>query len=130
MGSDPVDALVNSGMAVIGTPDDAVAQIERLQAQSGGFGAFLVMDTNWAEWDLKKKSYELLARYVAPRFQGLNANRDTSIEWAAANRARFIGEARMAVGVRVAQHIQKEGTENIRPEILEAMGLGKAEAAE
>ncbi len=36
-----------------------------------------------------------------------------------------MGEAMMAVGSRVAQHVEKKGTENIRPEILEAMGLGK-----
>ena len=124
-GSDPVDALINSGMAVIGTPDDAIAQVERLSAQSGGFGAFLCMDHNWAEWDKKKKSYEMLARYVAPKFQGLNENRDESLQWAAANRPRFMGEAMMAVGARVAAHIQEKGTENVRPEILEAMGLGK-----
>ena len=124
-GSDPVDALINSGMAVIGTPDDAIAQIERLQKQSGGFGAFLFMDHNWAEWDNKKKSYELFARYVAPKFQGLNENRETSLNWAAENRPRFIGEAMAAVGMRVAQHIQEKGTDNIRPEILEAMGMGK-----
>ena len=129
-GSDPVESLIASGMAVIGTPDDAIAQIERLQRESGGFGAFLSMDTNWAEWDNKKKSYELIARYVAPQFQQLNVNRKSSLEWAAGNRDRFIGEARTAVGVRIAQHIQAEGTENIRPEILEAMGIGKARAAE
>lgn len=127
---DPVDSMVESGMAVVGTPDDAIAQIERLQQQSGGFGAFLLLDTNWAEWDDKKKSYELIARYVAPRFQGLNANRDTSLRWAADNRPRFIGEAQAAVGQRLAQHIQERGTENIRPEILAAMGLDKKEAAE
>jgi limonene 1,2-monooxygenase len=124
-GSDPVDALINSGMAVIGTPDDAIAQVERLSAQSGGFGAFLCMDHNWAEWDKKKKSYEMLARYVAPKFQGLNENREESLQWAATNRPRFIGEAMMAVGARVAAHVQEKGTENVRPEILEAMGLGK-----
>ncbi|MBX3481608.1 MAG: LLM class flavin-dependent oxidoreductase [Caulobacter sp.] len=124
-GSDPVDALIESGMAVIGTPDDAIAQIERLQKQSGGFGAFLFMDHNWAEWDNKKKSYELFARYVAPTFQGLNENRETSLKWAAENRPRFIGEAMAAVGARVAQHIQEKGTENIRPEILAAMGMDK-----
>ncbi|MDQ0462557.1 limonene 1,2-monooxygenase [Caulobacter ginsengisoli] len=126
-GTDPVDALIASGMAVIGTPDDAIAQVERLQAQSGGFGAFLCMDHNWAEWDKKKKSYEMLARYVAPKFQGLNENRDESLGWASTNRPRFMGEAMMAVGARVAAHIQDKGTENIRPEILEAMGLGKKE---
>ncbi len=124
-GTDPVDALIASGMAVIGTPEDAIAQIERLQAQSGGFGAFLCMDHNWAPWEAKKKSYELLARYVAPKFQGLNENREASLQWAAENRPRFIGEAMAAVGMRVAQHIQEKGTDNIRPEILEAMGMGK-----
>jgi limonene 1,2-monooxygenase len=124
-GGDPVDQLIASGMAVVGTPDDAAAQIERLQAQSGGFGAFLMMDHNWANWSAKQHSYELIARYVAPRFQGLNTNRDASLEWASTNRPRFIGEAMMAVGARVASHIQEKGTDNIRPEILAAMGMGK-----
>ena len=30
-----------------------------------------------------------------------------------------------AVGARVAQHIQAKGTDNIRPEILAAMGMDK-----
>lgn len=129
-GSDPVDSLVNSGMAVIGTPEDAIAQVARLQQQSGGFGAYLLLDINWAEWDAKRKSYELIARHVMPHFQGSNANRDASLRWAADNRPRFIGEAQAAVGARVAQHIEQRGTENIRPEILAAMGLDKPEAAE
>lgn len=130
-GSDPVDAIVNSGMAVVGTPEDAVKQIERLREQSGGFGAFLLLDNNWADWENKKKSYEMIARYVVPEVNGMNANRQASIEWAATNRPRFIGEAQAAVGARLAEHIQKKGTENIRPEILAAMGLDKkAEAAE
>ncbi len=124
-GSDPVDALIASGMAVIGTPDDAIAQIERLQNQSGGFGAFLQMAHNWADFDNTKKSYELMARYVFPKFQELNVNREASLDWARTNRPTFMGQAMMAVGSRVAQHIEKKGTENIRPEILEAMGLGK-----
>ena len=127
-GTDPVDALIASGMAVIGTPDDAIAQIERLQEQSGGFGAFLLMDHNWAEWEAKKKSFEMIARYVAPKFQGLNENRQASLSWASENRPRFIGEAMAAVGVRVAQHVQQQGGENIRPEILAAMGMDKKPA--
>ncbi len=124
-GSDPVDALIASGMAVIGTPDDAIAQIERLQVQSGGFGCFMQLAHNWANWENTKRSYELMARYVAPKFQNLNDNRDVSLNWAKNNRENFIGQAMMAVGTRVAQHIEKKGTENIRPEILDAMGLGK-----
>lgn len=122
-GTDPVDALIASGMAVVGTPDDCIAQIERLQQQSGGFGAFLQMAHNWADFEETKRSYELIARYVMPKFQELNVNRDASLEWARTNRETFMGQAMMAVGTRVAQHIEKKGTENIRPEILEAMGI-------
>lgn len=124
-GSDPVDALINSGLAVIGTPDDAIAQIARLQAQSGGFGCFMQLAHNWANWENTKRSYELMARYVFPKFQNLNDNREVSLNWAKDNREAFMGQAMMAVGTRVAQHIEKKGTENIRPEILAAMGLGK-----
>lgn len=130
-GSDPVDALIASGMAVIGTPDDAIAQIERLQTQSDGFGCFMQLAHNWADWENTKRSYELMARYVFPKFQGLNENREASLNWARDNRPTFMGEAMMAVGTRVAQHVEKKGTENIRPEILAAMGLDKkTDAAE
>jgi limonene 1,2-monooxygenase len=128
-GGDPVDALIASGLAVIGTPDDAIAQLDRLTAQSGGFGAFLNMAHNWARFEETKKSYELMARYVAPKFQELNTNREASIDWARTNRPTFIGQAMMAVGARVAQHIQEKGTENIRPEILAAMGMAKKDDA-
>jgi limonene 1,2-monooxygenase len=125
---DPVDRFINSGMAVIGTPDDAVAQIERLQKQSGGFGAFLQLAHNWADWAETKRSWELIARYVMPKVQDLNVNREASYQWVGDNAERFMAQARMAVGVRIAQHIQEKGVDNIQPEILAAMGMGpKAE---
>ena len=129
-GGDPVDQMIASGLAVIGTPDDAIAQIERLERQSGGFGAFLQMAHNWADFEATKRSYELMARYVFPRFQGSSVNRDASLDWARTNRERFMGEARMAVGTRIAQHIQERGVDNIAPEILAAMSGAPAGAAE
>jgi limonene 1,2-monooxygenase len=119
---DPVDALIESGMAVIGTPDDAIAQIKKLEKQSGGFGCFLHMAHNWADWNETKRSYELYARYVFPAFQDLNGNRSASMEWSAARRAGLVSQARAAVGDRIVQHIREKGNENIAPEILEAMG--------
>ena len=86
-----VDALNASGFAVIGTVDDAIAQIERLQAQSGGFGTFLVMGHEWADTAATRHSYELIARYVAPRFQDSAASLTASRDWAAENRPEFIG---------------------------------------
>ena len=75
---DPAEALVASGLAVIGTPDDAINQIERLETQSGGFGTFLHMAHNWADWAETTRSYELFARYVSPQFQSRNDNRRES----------------------------------------------------
>lgn len=98
-----IEALVSSGLAVIGSPDDAIAQLERLEEQSGGYGAFLFMDHNWAEWSRKKASYELFAHSVIPRFQGLNAPREESMKWSASNRPQFMG----AVGNAINQEIQK-----------------------
>jgi limonene 1,2-monooxygenase len=77
---DPADLLINSGRAVIGTPDDAIAMLERLQAQQGPFGVMLIQATNWAEWDKMKTSYELYARFVMPHFEKVNEFRQASYE--------------------------------------------------
>jgi limonene 1,2-monooxygenase len=91
-----IRAMTESGYAVIGTPDDAIRQIERLAAQSGGFGCFLQLAHNWADWPQIQRSYELMARYVMPRFQSLNPNRQASYDWAGANRTEFLGAVRQA----------------------------------
>lgn len=63
--------FVNGGLGVVGTPDMAIAQIEELLEQSnGGFGAFMTLAHNWANNEATRKSYELFARHVMPRFQG------------------------------------------------------------
>ncbi|MGH9022403.1 MAG: LLM class flavin-dependent oxidoreductase [Acidimicrobiia bacterium] len=58
-----------TGLGVIGTPDEAIAQIERLEKQSGGFGCYLLMAHDWARNEATRRHYELFARYVKPRFQ-------------------------------------------------------------
>ena len=75
---DPADLLVSAGRAVIGTPDDAVTMIEKLQAKQGEFGAVLLQAHNWAKWEETKHSYELYARFVMPHFAGTNRNRRAS----------------------------------------------------
>src|SRR3954469_18990157 len=73
-GDTPAEIIANnhqSGFAVIGTPDDAVAKIEELvEASDGGFGAFLLFDHDWAAPAAKLQSYELFAQYVIPHFTG------------------------------------------------------------
>ena len=108
-------------MAVVGTPDDAAAKIQALVDQSGGFGAFLFMAHNWADWAATKHSYELFARYVAPQFQSLNVGREASMAWVKANKDDFTGQMRAAVGARIVSHMMEKGVDNIRPEIVEAI---------
>jgi limonene 1,2-monooxygenase len=103
-----IEAITSSGLAVIGDPDDAIAQLERLEQQSGGYGCFLLMDHNWAEWARKKRSYELIARYVMPRFQGLNEGREGSMKWAAGNRPTFIGAAANAINSEIQKHVKEQ----------------------
>jgi len=65
-----VETLADRGSWLIGTPDDCIAAIERLEQLSGGFGGVLVMVQDWATREQQRRSYELLARYVMPRFTG------------------------------------------------------------
>jgi limonene 1,2-monooxygenase len=103
-----IDALIGSGLAVIGDPDDAIAQLERLEKQSGGYGCFLHMAHNWADWAETKRSYELFARYVMPRFQRLNVNREASMAWAAENRPTFIGAMGNAINAEIQKHVAEQ----------------------
>jgi limonene 1,2-monooxygenase len=65
-----VEMLAQRGAWLIGTPDDCIAGIERLEELSGGFGGLLVMVQDWATRENQRRSYELLARYVMPRYTG------------------------------------------------------------
>lgn len=92
-----IDNLNSSGLAVIGTPAMAIAQIERLQRQTGGFGKYILMAHEWAEPAANLRSYELFAEQVFPRFQGSTEARVGSEEWVAANRPELIAKAKEAV---------------------------------
>ncbi|MBB6406345.1 LLM class flavin-dependent oxidoreductase [Arthrobacter sp. AZCC_0090] len=74
--------LVEAGFAVIGTPEQAVAQIQRLQDLSGGFGTYLIWANDWANPVNTHRSYELIASEVFPHFSpGSRALIDAE-EWA------------------------------------------------
>jgi limonene 1,2-monooxygenase len=77
-----VDYMVERNQWIIGTPDDCIAGIKRLQEMSGGFGGFMVRVEDWARRDQTLHSYELLARYVMPQFQGSLQGITASNQWA------------------------------------------------
>jgi limonene 1,2-monooxygenase len=105
-----IDAMNTSGLAVIGTPDDAAAQIERLWEKSGGFGTYLFMGHEWADREATLRSYELFARFVMPRFQQTIPRLDASRNWAAENRGTFIGRAVQAIGKAIQDHAAERET--------------------
>ena len=79
---DVIDHMAATGSWIIGTPDDCIEGILKLEEQSGGFGGFLVQAIDWAPRDRILNSFELLARYVMPRFQGSLIGLENSNQWA------------------------------------------------
>lgn len=77
-----VEWVNETGLGVIGTVDDAVAQVERLEKQSGGFGSYLLIHHEWARHEATLKSYELFANHVKPLFQGSTKRLHTATDYA------------------------------------------------
>ena len=65
-----IDFINQAGIGVIGTPEQARAQVQRLWDQSQGFGCLLQMGHDWANPQDTKRSAELFAQEVFPHFQG------------------------------------------------------------
>ena len=75
-----IEEAVENGALIVGTPDDAIAAIERVLERSGGLGGVLGLAHEWTTTEHNLHSFELWARYVAPKFQGqlgpIEASRD------------------------------------------------------
>jgi limonene 1,2-monooxygenase len=107
-----VDALVDNGFAVIGTPEQAVAQLQRLEAQTGGFGTYLLLAHDWADPQATLRSYELLASHVMPALQDSARTLTESRDWAVANRADLMGGAGAAIMQAIQQHAQEKSQQS------------------
>ena len=95
-----VDYMVDNNQWIVGTPDDCIAGIERLQELSGGFGSFMIRVEDWAPRHKIHRSYELLARYVMPHFQGSLEGIFTSQQWASERREAL--QANRTAGLKQA----------------------------
>jgi len=107
-GRDMVEAYADSASVVIGTPDDAIAYIEGLVEQSGGFGAFLLLGHDWAPPDRTIESYRLFAREVIPHFRGQLAAPTVSHDWATAKRGEIFGRAGQAMMNAIQTHVEEK----------------------
>jgi limonene 1,2-monooxygenase len=92
------------GVATVGTPDDAIATIERLSAKTGGFGTFLFLAHNCADWQATQRSYELFAEHVIPACRRMNQNRVDSISWVGRNSEKFFGAMQQATREAIAKY--------------------------
>jgi len=105
---DAANYLTENQMAVIGDPDDAIRHIEKLLEGSGGFGSYLELAHNWADFAATKRHYELMARYVMPHFQNKNSLRRYSYDYSHRNRDVFVGAAQQAVESEIRKQAEKE----------------------
>jgi limonene 1,2-monooxygenase len=95
---DLVGAAIEKQVAIIGTPDDAIREIERVRQKLGGFGAVLLFGNDLAPWPAQQRSFELIAEFVKPHFSRANALRQASYKTTAA----VIGEYRQEAGAASA----------------------------
>ena len=86
-----LEQLIEQGEVVVGTPDDAVAQIRRLEEKVPDFGTLLLVDKNWTSHEHKKRSLEMMMRYVLPEINGDNASRKKSFDWQGEHAEAFFG---------------------------------------
>ena len=84
------------------------ARSGELLDKTGGFGCILMLAHDWADWEATKRSYELFARYVLPRFEERSAWRSQSMDWMRANREAFSAERKAAAASAVERHFAAE----------------------
>jgi len=105
---DPVEGAIAAGVIVVGTPDDAIEQVRRLQKKQGEFGCFLQLAHNWANFENTKKSYELWMRHVQPVINNANSAREDAFNWARDNKEKFIGAAIGAAMATIQKHNEEQ----------------------
>jgi len=96
-GEDPLKWGMENKLLIVGTPEDAIKEIERAREMAGGFGTFLFFGHNFVPWEATKRSYELAARYVFPHFKNTNVPRQESYDIARSGHDKLQADFMQAV---------------------------------
>jgi limonene 1,2-monooxygenase len=96
-GEDPLKWGIENKLLIVGTPEDAIKEIERAREMAGGFGTFLFFGHNFVPWEATKRSYELAARYVFPHFKNTNVLRQESYDIAHSGHGKLQADFMQAV---------------------------------
>jgi limonene 1,2-monooxygenase len=102
-----IDNVDADGFAVIGTPEDAIAKIQSLVDESGGFGTFLLFGHDWATPSATRESLELFAQYVMPHFQGQLEAPAASCDWVTGSGGEFVGQATNAIFKAIGDYAEE-----------------------
>ena len=106
-----VSSVINKRSWIIGTPDDAIKEIEKLEKDAGGIGGLMITTHEWVSESKNKYSAELFARYVMPHFRGHTA--DLKREWARTKKDSKDGKLAHASGKKVENPFDKNHKSNI-----------------
>ncbi|TVR27337.1 MAG: LLM class flavin-dependent oxidoreductase [Ilumatobacter sp.] len=98
------DGAAGAGASVVGTPDDMVAAIRRLQEVTGGFGVVLGFAHDWADREATFRSWELFARYVVPEINGYTERFRRSQQYLHDHQSELIAGAGKAVMSKIMAH--------------------------
>ena len=105
-----IDVINDNGAGVIGTPERAREQVQRLWDKSGGFGCMLQMGHEWANPAATKRSAELFAAEVIPHFQG---QAQPTLD--AAARAGQVREGLAQSQLQAVEHMAKKYRDEVGP---------------
>ncbi len=99
-----IDYANETGRMVIGTPEMAIAQIERLREKTGGFGCYMMLGADLADWHQTLRSYELFAEQVMPHVNGQAAPVQASYDRIVAAGSRWVDATLNAQLTEIAKH--------------------------
>ena len=104
-----VDGVAFSEMstAVIGTPDDLVARIREMMELTGGFGCVIGFVHDWANRENTRRSWDMVARYVVPKVNGLLDDYFESHRFVTDNR-EYWNRAQLAVRSKIGENERAE----------------------
>jgi limonene 1,2-monooxygenase len=98
------EAMNEYGGAIVGTPDDAIECINRLQQIAGGFGCLLGLAHEWTTREKILRSYELMARHVMPEFQDTTSWLKRSAGWTKEHKERLAQDTVKAITKAIQDH--------------------------
>ena len=124
-------AFGEGSASIIGTPDDLVQAIRRLQTISGGFGTVIGFAHDWANRENTLKSWDMVARYVIPEVNGLLEGYRTSRQYVVEHRESFeragqaimqkiMGNERAAAALQETMRAQTATTGGHTPDLEKA----------